>query len=191
VADLCRDTIRFGAFIRDISLRKDDERNAQQRNARALRFRDALYGLARLDKTDFDVALPAILETSARELDVERVSYWSLSGDPLTSERAMVYLKSSASFEGAAPDLQIDAARFPRYFAALASHRPVVADRAEVDPATSEFTERYLRRLDISSMLDIGVWFQGRMAGVLRHAHVGPPRRWQPEEVEFASSIAA
>jgi len=184
-------TIRFGAFIRDISQRKAGERDAQARGERALRFRDALYELARLNKTDFDAALGVILRTAGRMLELERVSYWSLSGEPQKSERAMVYLRSSDSFEGTAPAAQIDAVRHPHWFAALATHRPVVADRALENPATSEFADSHLRLLGIASTLDIGVWFHGHMAGVLRHAHVGEPRHWQDDEVEFGSSIAA
>ena len=184
------DALRFGAFIRDISLRKAVEKGAQARSERALRFRDAQYELVKLDKTDFDEALAVILATAARELDVERVSYWSLSGDPLTSTRAMVYVKSGRRFEGASPAHQIDAVRHPRYFEALGKHRPVVADRAHENPATSEFAET-LKVLDIVSTLDIGVWFHGRMAGVLRHAHVGEPRNWEPDEIEFATSLAS
>jgi GAF domain-containing protein len=58
-------------------------------------------------------------------------------------------------------------------------------------PATSEFAATHLQPLGITSTLDVGVWFQGRMAGVLRHAHIGEPRAWQSDEVEFAASIAA
>jgi PAS domain S-box-containing protein len=183
--------LRFGAFIRDISLRKAIEKGAQARSERALHFRDALYELAKLDKTDFDEALAIILKTAARELRVERISYWSLSGDPLTSSRAKVYVKTGDRFEGASPEHQIDAVRHPNYFDALAKHRPVVADRAHVNPATTEFAETHLRPLGIVSTLDIGVWLRGRMTGVLRHGHIGEPREWQSDEIEFATSIAS
>jgi PAS domain S-box-containing protein len=181
----------FGAFIRDISTRKHEEHGLERRTVRKLQFRDALYELSRLNKTDFDAALARILEVDARTLGVERVSYWSLSGQPVSSERVMMYLKGRDCIVAEAGGLSFDAARYPRYFAALGSQTPVVAHRAQEDPATCEFAESYLKPYGVTSMLDVGVWFQGRMTGVVCHAHVGEPREWLAEEIEFASSIAA
>ena len=40
-------------------------------------------------------------------------------------------------------------------------------------------------------MLDVPVWFQGKVVGVLCHVHVGPAREWSGEDVSFASSVAS
>jgi PAS domain S-box-containing protein len=152
--------------------------------------RNVLLELAQLDEVDFDAALKKILKGDAETLDVERVSYWSLGGAPLTTEREMLYLKSRGDIERNATGLTFDAAHYPRYFAALATHRPIVAHRAQEDPACSEFTEGYLKPQGITSMLDVAVWSHGRMVGVLCHSHVGDPRDWSLEEIEFAASVA-
>jgi len=39
-------------------------------------------------------------------------------------------------------------------------------------------------------MLDVPVWSQGKTIGVICHEHIGPPREWTGEEIDFASSIA-
>jgi PAS domain S-box-containing protein len=39
-------------------------------------------------------------------------------------------------------------------------------------------------------MLDVPVWLHGRLVGVFCQEHVGEPRTWTPEEVDFASSLA-
>ncbi len=152
--------------------------------------RNALLELAQLDETHFEAALKEILRADAEALDVERVSYWSISGASLHSEREMLYLKSRGIIERDASALTLDAARYPRYFAALATHEPIVAQHAQTDPATSEFTASFLDPLAISSLLDVAVWSRGRIAGVLCHAHVGPAREWSAGEVKFATSIA-
>jgi hypothetical protein len=39
-------------------------------------------------------------------------------------------------------------------------------------------------------MLDIPVWLEGRLAGVLCHEHVGAMRSWSAEEEDFATSVS-
>jgi PAS domain S-box-containing protein len=78
----------------------------------------------------------------------------------------------------------------PAYFEALAVQRPIVASRAVSHPATTELAVSYLNRLNIGSMLDVPVWLHGRVMGVLCHEHIGIPREWTGEEIDFASSLA-
>ena len=40
-------------------------------------------------------------------------------------------------------------------------------------------------------MLDVPVWVRGQVVGVICHEHIGPAREWSPEEIDFASSLAA
>ena len=79
----------------------------------------------------------------------------------------------------------------PAYFEALATKRPIVADRVLTHPATSGLAKNYLRPLGISSMLDAPVWVRGEVVGVLCHEHTGPPRDWSAEEIDFVSALAA
>ncbi|MGH8726871.1 MAG: PAS domain S-box protein [Burkholderiales bacterium] len=152
--------------------------------------RKVLLELAQLDEPNFELALEKILAADCEALDVERVSYWNLAGAPLKSEREMLYLKSHGGIARDETLLSFDAAHYPRYFAALQTHRPIVAHRAQTDPASSEFTEAYLKPHGITSMLDVAVWSQGEIVGVLCHSHVGAPREWSAEEVKFATAIA-
>jgi PAS domain S-box-containing protein len=166
------------------------EAAARRQAERMRRHRNVLLELAQLDEPEFEAALKEILRADAEALEVERVSYWTLRGTPLKSEREMLYLKSKGDVERDASGLVFDAARYPRYFAALATHRPICANRAQTDPESSEFAESYLKPHGITSMLDVAVWQQGQIVGVLCHSHVGPPREWSVEEVKFATSIS-
>lgn len=166
------------------------EAAARRRAEQMRRHRNVLLELAQLDEADFDSALQKILQADADALDVERVSYWSLGGEPLKSEREMLYLKSRRDIARDMTALTFDAEHYPRYFAALATHLPIIASRAQTDPASSEFSEGYLKPNGITSMLDVAVWSQGRIVAVICHSHVGPARDWTAEEVKFATSIA-
>lgn len=49
----------------------------------------------------------------------------------------------------------------------------------------------YLGQRGISSLLDTPVWVRSEIVGVLCHEHIGPPRHWSAEEIDFVSSLAA
>ncbi|HTP96440.1 MAG TPA: PAS domain S-box protein, partial [Burkholderiales bacterium] len=180
----------FSAFVRDISERKNAEWQAQARGVMLEQHRRALLELAQLDKADFGRALAQILALDARTLGVERLSYWTLADDRSTLTCNAMYRRSRAELDPEMAGLSLAAANYPRYFAALATDRPIVANDALRDPLTAEFAEGYLAPNGIGAMLDVAVWFRGKAVGVVCHEHVGGRRRWLPEEVDFAGSIA-
>jgi PAS domain S-box-containing protein len=148
-----------------------------------------LLELAALDKIDKRGAIEKILAADARTLGVERVSYWTLDAGTAIVCEALCTL--SGGVDAAFSGTRLAAADYPVYFAAILGNRPVTANRAQSDPATSEFAAGYLKPLGITSMLDVPVWFQGKVVGVICHEHVGPAREWTGEDVSFASSIAS
>jgi PAS domain S-box-containing protein len=174
----------------EIAERGRVEEVLRARSEQILVHRDALLDLARLDKSNFPDALHRILEASAETLEVERASYWTLAEDDSTITCEMLYLRSRRDVDQGAAGLTLSRAKYPRYFAAMSGDRPIVAHRASESAETSEFDESYLGPLGITSMMDVPVWFHGRVLGVICHEHVGEPRDWTLEEVDFATSLA-
>jgi PAS domain S-box-containing protein len=153
--------------------------------------RDVLLELAALDKSNRRIALEKILEADATTLRVERVSYWAIvaHGSAIACQASHLLSRNGPDEEFVGQ--RLNAADYPLYFSAVLANRPVVANRAQTDPKTREFTESYLKPKGITSMLDVPVWLQGKVVGVICHVHVGPPRNWTAEEIDFASSVAA
>lgn len=146
-----------------------------------------LFGLAKKYDPDLDSALRCITEADAKKLMVERVSVWLFNDDHSEIVCESFYTLSSGIHEKGE---RLLASRYPRYFGALEESRAIEAHDARNDPRTSEFTEGYLRPLEIVSMLDVPVRLHGQVVGVVCHEQVVTPRRWTPEEQEFAASIA-
>ena len=154
------------------------------------RHRDVLLELAALDKSNRRIALEKILAADGTTLRVERVSYWAI-----TSHGAAIACQASHLLSRNGPDEEfvgqrLSASDYPVYFSAVLANRPVVANMAQTDPKTREFAEGYLKPKGITSMLDVPVWLQGKVVGVICHVHVGRPRNWTAEEIDFASSVA-
>jgi PAS domain S-box-containing protein len=172
-------------------LQADLERRIAERTE-AIRAQSAvLLELAALDKADKRLALEKILAADARTLGIERVSYWSLDGGGAAILCEALYSLGLGATDPAFAGTRLAATDYPTYFSAVLANRPVAANRAQTDAVTREFAEGYLKPLGITSMLDVPVWFQGKVVGVICHEHIGPAREWSGEDISFASSVAS
>jgi PAS domain S-box-containing protein len=170
--------------------RKRTEQALRLRSEQIRRHRNVLLELALLDKSNLDHALTVICTHAAAVSNLARVGYWKLPEDGRALTCEVLYRQDCSGADPKAKGMRLPAAVFPKYFAALARREPIVAHHAETHPDTRDFTDSYLRPLGITSMLDVPVWLHGRLVGVFCQEHVGEPRTWTPEEVDFASSLA-
>ncbi|MGC1509385.1 GAF domain-containing protein, partial [Ketobacter sp.] len=138
-------------------------------------------------KANLNSALSHIARTCAGVMDVERVSVWQLN----SSQTELVCL---CLFQGDGNAIEqgvvLASSEYPRYFSALAAERVIDANQAQTDPRTNEFSDAYLRPLDIQSMLDATLRSEGHTQGVLCFEQQVRHRDWSDEEKIFAASIA-
>ncbi len=142
----------------------------------------ALLELASTAHGDWSTSIRQVLLFDAEMLQVERASFWSM-GDDNTSLRCDAgYIASTRSFERGATLLARDQ---PAYFEAIGRSRILSIVDVRVDPRTSDLRE-YSAARGIASVLDVPVWVDGRLSGLLCHEHTGRRRRWRPAEEDFA-----
>ncbi|MFZ0709415.1 MAG: GAF domain-containing sensor histidine kinase, partial [Terrimicrobiaceae bacterium] len=146
---------------------------------------------AHSDKSNLEKALQKICSLSAATLEVARVGFWSLQENDSAIVCQVLHLRDAGICDEQFKGTRVAFVDCPAYFEAVATKRPVVADRALVHPATSDLAEGYLRPPGISSLLDAPVWVRGEVVGVLCHEHIGAPRDWSAEEIDFVSALAA
>jgi signal transduction histidine kinase len=133
---------------------------------------------------EWDESIRHIVLLDAEVIHVERVSFWSLRPEPASIFCDAGYVAASGLFERGAMLLKSD---YPAYFDAILEERVVDARDVYADPRTRELRD-YCETRGISSMLDIPVWLNGQLVGVLCHEHVGAKRRWSVADEEFAAS---
>jgi diguanylate cyclase (GGDEF)-like protein/PAS domain S-box-containing protein len=158
--------------------------------SRLRRQNEVLVDLARRGSVhagDLEVALRDIAVAAAETLEVERVSIWLFTPDHQAIRCADLYERAAGRHSSG---MELAAFDFPAYFHALESERTIAAHDAERDPRTCDFSEKYLRPLNITAMLDAPFRHLGQIAGVVCHEHVGSRRTWSVEEENFASAIA-
>lgn len=173
-----------------ISGRKPAEDELRDRGAAMGRLNSALIALSknqRIYKDDLSTAFRAITETSARALDVCRVSLWFYTDGGDGIKCGDLFERNSGEHS---QGVVLEAAAYPAYFRALQAEDCIAADDAVADPRTGEFSEAYLKPLGITSMLDVPIIVAGRVLGVVCHEHVGAARKWTAEERGFVAAIA-
>jgi signal transduction histidine kinase len=134
---------------------------------------------------DWDTAIRSIVQYDAEALGVDRVSFWHYCGECGTIGCDAGYVTSLRSFEHGAtlsePDL-------PEYFQAMREERVMHMSDVQTDPRCLGLRD-YCSARGIASMLDVPVWSEGGLCGVLCHEHVGPMRRWTDGDVAFVTGI--
>ncbi len=176
--------------FRDISQQKQVEREQRQTEELLRRIQRGLSELARSPQVyggNLQDAFQTITRVAAECLHVERVSIWFFTGDRSAIQCAALY---QLAMQKHSQGMVLRAIDYPKYFQELDIERIVVADDAQMDSRTAEFTENYLVPLGITSMLDVPVRSEGRMVGVICHEQIGPQRQWTLEEQHFAASVA-
>ncbi len=176
--------------LRDISNQKRVEQERQQTEGLLRRIKTGLSELAESPEIyngNLEQAFQTITRVAAVFLCVERVSIWFFTENRSTIQCAKLYQFTTQEYS---KGTVLAATTYPRYFRELETEQPVVADDAQHDPKTAEFTGSYLAPLGITSMLDVPIRSGGQMVGVICHEHIGPIRCWTLEEQHFAVSVA-
>lgn len=177
-------------FITDITERKQAESALHESKLRLQDQNTVLMELAKrksLSFGDLNAAVREITEAATNTLGIEWTSVWLYNKSHTKVQCIDLYEWSTSSHS---QGIELEATNYPAYFQALKQERAIAADDAHTDSRTKEFSEFYLAKLGITSMLDAPIWLDGEMVGVVCHEHVGTPRQWALEEQNFAGSIA-
>ena len=182
--DLRRNVGRLEELVEE---RKRREEDAVDRAVRAASHHAVLMELARMEKSDLAQVLRTVTKRDAETLGVTRVGIWLFEDDGEALSCRSVYDGRTGIHE---PGPRLVASEYPRYFAAMEENRAIVAEDALTDPRTAEFRDGYLVPLGITAMLDVPIWRDGHVAGIVCHEASGGPRNWSNEDQDFAVSVA-
>lgn len=153
-------------------------------------FERARLELARLKVSGSDsvpVLYARTVEICSRSLKVDRVGVWSL--EPSLPGLRCVHLLDR-QLPGAPAGTLLRHADLGRYSRALVERRYIASTDVRCDPQTADLVEEYFAPLGIVSTLDVPLYRDGEVVGVLCHEHRGEPRVWTEEEGSFAISVA-
>ncbi len=171
------------AMARDVTLEKVERKFHQQTQV----FQAALMALRDYEEDDVPGFFRHATAVVAEAMQVERVSIWLFNEDRTSIQCNDLVHRSTWVHE---TGLELTAENYPAYFESASKRAPIVADDAHTHPATREFSANYLTPMGITSMMDVPLIKDGVLRGVVCHEHTGTPRKWSPQEVEFATAAS-
>lgn len=175
------------ATIQDVSeiWKINEEKNLKDQHL--INNQRMLLKLAKTPGTDIDMAFQKITEQITEVVETDRTSIWLFNEDRSYIYCVDLYKRSEKKHTRG---MMLFADEFPAYFTALEHSRCIAAVEANSDPRTSEFSEVYLKKLNIQSMLDTPIRIDGKVMGLICSESVGESKMWSLEEQEFSSSAA-
>lgn len=139
-----------------------------------------------LDSGNKMLAERAILQRCLDGLNIARASIWLYD-----TERDLMRCQQICPLELNASELPaLTRQQFPQYFAELDKKRVIKARDARTDIATHEFSEPYLIPLDIWSMLDVPLRYQGEVIGIICCEQTGQQRDWSDDDTGFVGVLS-
>lgn len=135
---------------------------------------------------EVDSKIKQIIKSCCQLLNVSRVSVWFFSDDQKSIICSHLYIQDEQQFE---QGIELKEAVYPNYFKALKQNRVINADDARVDERTNEFLDDYLKPLGILSMLDVPIFSEGQLSGLIC-IESNHQRCWDMAEISYSVSVA-
>ena len=135
---------------------------------------------------NWDKTLEILTTTIATQLQISRCSIWTYddSSSKLTAEK--IYLKEKSTFESGT---ELTTREYPSYFAELRKEREIVANDVHSSPALKELVS-YLKTNEIESMVDVPIFSEGKVVGIIRCAQQNGRKEWTDDHIEFLKACS-
>lgn len=180
-----------GNVVNYVGFQQDVTQSHKRRERRASQ-REALIELATDDAVingNLETATRRIAETAADVLDVSRVGIWLLD-DEVDGKVLTCVEQYDQSTDEDEPICKLVTDEHPAYLDALQTHQVLDVGDVHDDDRVAELVDGYLTAHDIGALLDGTLRSGGDIVGVVCHEHVGGPREWTDDEIDFADDIA-
>lgn len=181
------DTIGFAGIARDITELKNNEK---EKRIRLEKIEAYTLSTKKLSTTDFShyESLNSVIDFIVEEAAVSkasRISFWKYYNNTIICKNIYSQDKSDVYYKEV-----MDKASYPIYFETLENKTVINASDVFNKLETSEFQKAYFIKNKIQSMLDVPIFFNGKLAGVVCFESTIKKREWDNEDINYARTIA-
>jgi PAS domain S-box-containing protein len=171
----------------DISERKAVENKKRAETKQTIGRQKVLLELYKEDFPNLETTLKHLTETVSKTLNIDRVSLWFFNDDKKILKCSGLFKLEQNSHETGS---YLNVRDYPIYLNALETSPNITAEDASTHPDTMEFRDCYIKPNNIISILDVPIWLQKEMVGVLCMEQTKDRKTWTFEEQDFAASIS-
>ena len=172
----------------DISERKAYENAIVDRQEKSNKYHSAAYKLT-TSKNASGISLQEIiretLKLAAETMGIGRLGMWEFQEDRLVCNN--LFSSTDQSFSSGHVLLRV---QYPHYFDAISNAKVINAPDALTHRETREFSAHYFPQNNILSLLDVPIFINGELKGVVCAEATGDIRNWDTEDVNFVKDIA-
>ena len=180
--------IGFAGIARDITELKNIENEKKNRFEKIESYNNSTKKLSTINFNDYESlnkAINFIIKEASLVSNTNRVSYWKYANDVITCKN----LFSSDNHTLGDKNI-LKKESYPIYFETLQSKAVISAVDVFDKLETSEFQEIYFTKNNIKSMLDVPIFLNGQLAGVVCFENISNNREWDNEDINYAKTIA-
>ncbi|MEO8235713.1 MAG: PAS domain-containing protein [Flavobacterium sp.] len=142
-----------------------------------------LYKSSFLNFDSFENSHKVMTKEITSGLNISRASIWGFEKDKLKSK--ILYDSKSESFIKQPDLLKSD---IPNYFDAVQKGVSIIANDAQQNSLTKDLAVAYLIPLNIKSILNLPIWENGKLTGILCCEHTSN-KEWSENDILFAQSV--
>ncbi|MGO4773772.1 PAS domain S-box protein [Flavobacterium sp. W22_SRS_FK3] len=180
-------TIGFAGIARDITELKNNENEKRIRLEKIESYNNSTKKLSTTDFSHYD-NLNSVIDFIIEEAAIskaKRISFWKYFNDTIICKN--IYSKDKNDVYN---KTILDKVSFPIYFETLKNKSIINAPDVFNKLETSEFQKDYFIKNRILSMLDVPVFFSGKLAGVVCFESTEEKREWDNEDINYARTIS-
>jgi PAS domain S-box-containing protein len=182
------EVIGFSGISRDITLTKNLEFEnlyALQKKSKLSKTINQLYTTNFSEFESESEILKTILKETALSIGISQAGYWEFEASGLKCKKQ--YNTIQNFFE----DGEIlDRENFSNYFQSMESGQVIVSNDVQENIDLAEFRNNYFKKTKIKSMLDVPVFINGKLIGVLCFENIEEKRNWDAEDISFARTTS-
>lgn len=178
----------FTVIARDVTLIKELEIETIRKHKKVKIYNETLKNITLkniLQSDNFDEILVQILALVAKNVDVNRISYWTYENEILTCEN--LFLQNKNKYESG---FVLHKKNYPSYFNAIENEIQIVSSDVYKSEETKEFCIDYFPKHEIKSLLDTPININGKLIGVFCLESDTKIKQWDSEDINFVRSIA-
>ncbi|PXY46059.1 PAS domain S-box protein [Flavobacterium hydrophilum] len=181
------ETIGFAGIARDITELKNNENEKRIRLEKIESYTNSTKKLSTTDFSHYD-SLNSVIDFIIEEAAVSkanRISFWKYYNDTIICKNLYSKDKSDIYYKNI-----LDKTSYPIYFETLKNKAVINAGDVFNKLETSEFQKSYFLKNSILSMLDVPIFYNGQLAGVVCFESTEKKREWDNEDINYARTIA-
>jgi PAS domain S-box-containing protein len=182
------ETVGFAGIARDITEIKNIENEKKRRLEKIEAFNNSTKKLSTTDFSKYDnldTVIDYIIKEAATVSKANRVSFWKYYKDLISCQNLFSLDNQNLSDKNI-----LDKESYPIYFETLKNKAIINAPDVFNKLETSEFQKLYFTKNHIKSMLDVPIFSNGQLAGVVCFESTEIKRDWDNEDINYARTIS-